>query len=150
MRNANEAFVKYSFASPGWLAAIHGIIVERAAWESKTKPNLHMSICEVFYNAPPHLSDKDGKIAWSCVIAGGKVDFQLRERDDVRFKVLGDYEAIVPLGRFDTKGDPARAAELAALGAATRAAGKLRTIGQRPDDADAMTSVHDAIARLTA
>jgi hypothetical protein len=141
--------MKYAFASPGWLAAIHGLIAERASWEIKTKPSLRMSVCEVFLNAPPALARADGVIVWSCVIDGADIDFQLRERNDVHFKVLAEYDPILPLGRFDTKGDPARAAELAGMAAALIQSGAMKTIGQRVGDPQAMTSVHDAIARLT-
>src|SRR5580692_2542006 len=98
--------MKYEFASPAWLAAIHGIISERAASLAKQTPDLRMSICEVFTGAPGHLADAAGKITWSCVIDAGVVDFRPTERDDVRFKVTVDYQAVLPLGRFDTRGDP--------------------------------------------
>jgi hypothetical protein len=142
--------MKYVFGSPGWLAAIHGIIAERAAWESKARPNLSMSVCEVFLNAPGGLANAEGaKIAWSCVVDGAHVDFQLRERDDLRFKVLAEYEALLPLGRYDTRGEPTRAVELARMAAELIGSGKMRTVGARVADPAAMTSVHDAIARLT-
>jgi hypothetical protein len=142
--------MKYVFGSPGWLAAIHGVIAERAAWELKAKPNLSMSICEVFLNAPRDLANAEGgKIAWSCVVDGPHIDFQLRERDDVRFKVIAEYEPLLPLGRYDTRAEPTRAAELARMAAELIASGKMRTVGERIADPAAMTSVHDAIARLT-
>ena len=141
--------MKYVFACRDWCAALHGLIAERATWELKTKPNLAMSICEVFTNAPADIADVDGKVAWSCIIEDGKVDFQIRERDDVRFKVVGDYAAILPLGQFDTRGDPERAAELAALAAKVVESGGMKTTGERIANPQAMTSIHDAISRLT-
>jgi hypothetical protein len=101
--------MKYEFASPAWCAAMHGLIAERVATEAKTRPDLVMSICEVFTDAPPHLADADGKVAWSCVVDGAEIDFRCSERDDVRVKVVGDYAAILPLGRYETRGDPDRA-----------------------------------------
>jgi hypothetical protein len=141
--------MKYEFASPTWLAAIHGIISERAAWLMKETPELRMSICEVFTDAPAHLANEGGKIVWSCVIEGGVVDFRLTERDDVRFKVTVDYEAVLPLGQFDTKGDPERQAELSQMSADLIERGVMRIVGRRDSDARAMPSVHDAIAQLT-
>ena len=144
--------MRYEFASPAWCAALHGLIAERVATEVKTKPDLTMSICEVFTNAPPHLADGDGKVAWSCVVDGPNVDFRASERDDVRTKVVGDYAAILPLGRYETRGEPDRAKALAAMAAKVREAGAMRTITDgapaRPG-AQALTSMHDAIARLT-
>ena len=141
--------MKYEFASREWCAALHGLIAERAAWEVKTKPNLAMSICEVFTDAPAHLADAGGKVAWSCVIEDGKVDFQTCERDDVKFKVFGDYTAILPLGQYDTRGDPERAAALGAMAAKVLESGGMRTTGERIANPQAITSIHDAIARLT-
>jgi hypothetical protein len=141
--------MKYEFASPAWLAAIHGIISERAAQMMKQTPGLRMSICEAFTDAPPHLADVAGKIVWSCVIDDGVVDFRLAQRDDVRFKVAVDYAAVLPLGQFDTKGDPARQAELSRMSADLIERGVMKIVGQRDSDPRAMPSVHDAIARLT-
>jgi hypothetical protein len=142
--------MKYEFASREWCAALHGIIAERAAVEIKTKPNLTMSVCEVFSNAPAHLADKDGKLAWSAVVQGDKIDVRPAERDDVKVKVHADYQTCVPLGQFSTDGDPARAAKLQSMVAAAVAAGKLTFVGERAATPDSMTSIHDAIARLTA
>ena len=141
--------MKYEFASPTWLAAIHGLIAERAATLSQTVPNLHMSICEVFTRAPAHLADSAGQIAWSCVVNGGEVDFRLSERDDVDFKVIVDYAAVLPLGRYDSQGEPARRENLSRMSAALIEQGVMRIIGQRGSDPNVMPSVHDAIAQLT-
>jgi hypothetical protein len=103
-----------------------------------------MSICEVFADAPSHLAGADGRVVWSCV-----VDFRLLERDDVRFKVTVDYEAVLPLGQFDTAGDAERAATLARMSADLIERGVMRIEGRRDNDPGAMPSVHDAIARLT-
>ena len=142
--------MKYEFASPAWLAAIHGIISERASSLMKETPALRMSICEVFTGAPRHLADDAGRIVWSCVIEEGVVDFRLAERDDTRFKVTVDYAAVLPLGRFDAKGDPERQTELSRMSAELIERGVMKIVGTRDSDPRAMPSVHDAIARLTA
>jgi hypothetical protein len=141
--------VRYEFASRQWLAALHGIITERAERERAAKPKLSMSICEVFTNAPAHLAGEGSRIVWSCVVEGNDIDFRITERDDVRVKVVVPYDKVLPLGRYDTRGDPARAAELASLVDALRANGDMQTIGEHRADPQAISSVHDAIARLT-
>ena len=141
--------MRYEFASPQWLAALHGIIVERADREAEVKPQLSMSICEVFTDAPARLAGPERRIVWSCVVQGGEIDFRLAERDDVRMKVVVPYDKVLALGRYDTRGDPARAAELAAIAAALRASGDMQTIGPHHPEPQAISSVHDAIARLT-
>jgi hypothetical protein len=142
--------MRYEFASPGWLAAIHGIISERAGQLIKETAGLRMSICEVFTDAPSHLADDAGRIVWSCVIDDGVVDFRLAERDDTRFKVTVDYAAVLPLGRFDTKGDPERQTELSRMSAELIEKGVMKVMGTRDSDPRAMPSVHDSIAKLTA
>lgn len=76
------------------------------------------------------------------------MDFQMRERDDVCSKP-GDCAVILPLGRFDTRGEPERASKLAAMAAGVREVGAMTTFGERLADPQAITSIHDAIARLT-
>jgi hypothetical protein len=66
--------LKYELGSPEWLAVLHGMIVEGAARERLSKPNLRASSCEVLLSAPDHLADADGKVTWSLVIQGGNVD----------------------------------------------------------------------------
>lgn len=142
--------MKYEFGSGEWLAALHGIIAERVATASAGKPLLAMSTCEVFYNAPPHLADADGKITWSCVVKGPEVDFQRREIDGIGYKVLCDYEAVLPMARYDTQGDPDRAAEMQAMIRELLASGKMsRPLGDRVKDDNSVAPLHDAIARLT-
>jgi hypothetical protein len=109
-----------------------------------------MSICEVFTDPPAALSPDGAPIAWSCVVSGADVDFRMQARDDVAYKVVVDYDAVLPLGRYDTRGDPARAAELRAMGQALSASGKMVVTGARPAGPSALGSFHDAIARLTA
>jgi hypothetical protein len=142
--------VKYEFASPLWMAALHGIIAERVARELPDKPDLAMSLCEVFEGAPAHFAGPSGVVAWSCVVCDGEIDFRQTARDDVALQVRADYAAVLPLGRYVVAGDPARQAELTALGAALADAGKLKRRGERPPAERALSSIHDAIARLTA
>lgn len=141
--------MRYEFASPAWCAALHGLIAERVVWEVKEKPNLSMSICEVFTDAPAHLADANGRAAWSCIVTCHTIDFRRTERDDVRFKVIGDYATILPLGRYDTRGEPTREAELARMAIGAVESGRMKLIGELTSNDQAITSIHDAIARLT-
>lgn len=141
--------MKYSFGSPEWLAALHGIIVERATTLGQQNPRLWMSTCEVFTNAPADIADATGKIAWSCVVEGTKVDFQRTERD-LRYKVVADYNAILPMARYAAHGDPERRAVLTDMIAKLLASGQMqRPFGNRADDPDAFPKLHDVIAGLT-
>jgi hypothetical protein len=56
---------------------------------------------------------------------------------------------VLPLGQFDTRGDPDRQTELSHMSADLIERGVMHIVGTRDSDPRAMPSVHDAIARLT-
>lgn len=141
--------MRYEFGSTEWLAALHGIIAERTEALSPSNPRLWMSTCEVFTNAPGHLADDKGNIAWSCVVENGTVDFQRAERD-LRYKVIADYDAVLPMAQYDTLGKPERRSVLMAMIKELLDSGTMtRPFGTRSDDPDAFPKLHDTIAKLT-
>ncbi len=143
--------MKYEFASPGWMAFMHGMIAERLRRLESEAPGLSWSICEVFTDPPRRLSPDGSPLAWTCIVERGVlVAFETEERDDVEFKVFVDYETVVPLGRFDTRGEPERAAQLAALAAVARESGRMKVIGDRSKRDPRIGDFHDAIAKVTA
>lgn len=142
--------MKYAFASPGWMAFMHGLVTERARRFQTEAPDIAWSICEVFTDPPPELSPDGSPLAWHCIVRDGEVIFDATERDDVEFKVIIDYAAVVPLGRYDTLGEPARQAELAGMAQALREAGKMQVIGDRSGRDPRVGDFHDVIAKVTA
>ncbi|MEZ5938567.1 MAG: hypothetical protein R3C52_10140 [Hyphomonadaceae bacterium] len=142
--------MKYEFASPGWIAFMHGMMVERLRRLLPEAPDISWSICEVFTNPPKHLSPSGAPLVWSCVVDRGQLDFGTEERDDVEFKVVADYAAIVALGRYDTRGDPVRMAELASLGGHLKESGQLQVMGDKTGRDARVGDFHDPIARVTA
>lgn len=139
--------MKYAFASPGWMAFMHGLIVERVAGLPR---DVAWSLCEVFTDPPPDLSPDGRPIAWHAVVRDGQVEFGATERDDVEVKITIDYEACVPLGRYDTRGEPERAAELAAMAQDLRDRGLMSVRGDRAGRDPRAGNFHDVIARVTA
>ncbi|MDZ4375303.1 MAG: hypothetical protein U1C74_28295, partial [Phenylobacterium sp.] len=105
---------------------------------------------EVFTDPPAALSPDGSPLAWHCRVEAGAVTFAATETDDVAFKVIVDYAAVVPLGRYDTQGEPARQAELAAMAQALRDTGRMRVIGDRSGRDPRVGDFHDLIARVTA
>jgi hypothetical protein len=140
----------YAFGSPGWMAFMHGLVVERVHRLRGEAPDIAWSICEVFTDPPRELSPNGAPLAWSCVVRDGAVQFEAADRDDVEFKVVVDYEAVVPLGRYDTRGDPDRRAELTGMSQALVASGKMRLVGDRSKRDPRVGDFHDIIARVTA
>jgi hypothetical protein len=142
--------MKYEFASPGWMAFMHGMIAERVAQLGEAATTLNWSICEVFTNPPASLSSSGAPLAWRCVVRGGEVSFAAEESDDVDVKVVVDYAAVVPLGRYDTRGDPARTAELAGMGQVLLKDGRMTVLGDRSKRDPRIGNLHDAVAKVTA
>src|SRR5262249_73122 len=128
----------------------HGVLAQRAAIFTKLAPGFRSSICEVYYDSPKVIADEGGNIAWSCVSEGTKVDFQRTERDDVQFKVRGEYAAILELARYDTERKGERMAELGQLAEQCRAEGRMTAIrGVTFEEPDGLPPAHDLIARMT-
>jgi hypothetical protein len=142
--------MKYAFASPGWMAFMHGMMTERARRLFAEAPEVAWSICEVFTDPPRDLSPDGRPLVWHAVVRDGQVTFGDTVRDDVDVRIVVDYQAVLPLGRYDTRGDPARAAELAAMGQALRDRGLMTVVGDRSGRDPRIGDFHDAIARVTA
>lgn len=142
--------MKYAFASPGWMAFMHGLVTERVRRFQTEAPDIAWSICEVFTDPPADLSPDGAPLAWHCIVKDGQVTFGDTVRDDVAFKVIIDYDAVVPLGRYDTRGEPARQAELGAMAQALREQGKMTIIGDRTNRDPRVGDFHDVIAKVTA
>ena len=60
--------MKYPFASVGWMAFMHGLIVERVRRFAIEAPDVAWSICEVFTDPPEELSIDGSPLAWHCVM----------------------------------------------------------------------------------
>jgi hypothetical protein len=147
--------VKYELASREWFAAMHALVSDRVSAALRLNPDLRTSACEVFLKPPPHLApDGADRLAWSYSVANGRLTFALEERDDVDLKIVGDYDAILPIARLRVGGDPQRQAELQAMSAELVQAGRLafprRAAPPEGLDPHPFDTIHDAIARLTA
>lgn len=138
----------YEFLSPGWLAALHGIISERVSQAAKAEPGLTFSVCETAFRPPAHLAADGAPLSWCCRVERGVVAFSTRPDEDVDLRVVGDYAALLSLATFDTADDPARQADLRRRGEALVAVGRIFVTGAA-DRPASIGSFHDAIARLT-
>jgi hypothetical protein len=142
--------MKYQFGSAGWLGAVHGMMAYAAAAQASQSPESRISICEVYLGVPAERGGQDGRLAWSCVSEGGRVTFDLCERDDVDIKVSVDFALADELARLDAS-DPIAAAELARRAEAAKLEGKLVISMREPQRPPAPApSIHDLLARMTA
>lgn len=140
---------KYEFAGPEWRAFMHGLISERLSKMEQAKM-IDWSFCEVFTNAPDHLRSDGQNAVWHCIVRNGTASFGSTELADATMKITADYEAILPLARFDTLGDPERALELQTQSKTLMESGRM-TISGDPSKLDPrLGSLHDPIAKVTA
>jgi hypothetical protein len=142
--------MKYDFGSPGWMAFLHGLVVERVQRFRVEAPDIAWSICEVFTNPPAALSPDGTPLAWHCIVRDGVVTFGNSERQDVDYRFIADYDDILPLGRFDTRGEVARQQALQTMAAELRASERVQVFGDRSARDPRVGDFHDILARATA
>lgn len=141
---------KYEFAGPEWRAYMHAVVSSRLEQLEDRGSAVDWSFCEVFRNAPKHLQTDGSAAVWHCIVEGGQLTFGEVELRDPTFKVVADYDAIYPLAKFHTKGDSARASQLARMSQALMEEGKLSVVGDPAKLDPRFGSFHDAIAAVTA
>ena len=139
---------KFEFASPGWFKFLHQTIEQLVRG---AEDDLRWSICEVFNDVPEHLSQAPDRTAsWHCRIRGSDVKFGQGEIQDADFKVVADYQTVLPLARLVLANDPAAEALVAEVSEKGAADGKLRFEGDREARPASLEGLHDAMARVTA
>ena len=139
---------KYEFASPGWFKFLH----ETMETLTRDAPDdLRWGVCEVFTDVPEHLSQTPNQAAsWHCYIRGSDVKFGHGEIHDADFKVVADYQTVLPLARLVLGDEPDSETKVAqALEKAVRD-GKIRIEGSRESRPTHLEPLHDAMARVTA
>lgn len=142
--------MQYRFASEEWLAAAQDILAQRASSLAAQGFKDRVSICEVYRNCPSDLGWKNDELAWSCVYQDGHADFQLAERDDVSFKIRGNYDAFAPIAIFEIGDDPSRAEKFGQLVAQGLERGEIAVeIGEGFTEPGDLEPFHDVLARMT-
>jgi hypothetical protein len=132
------------------MAFMHGLQVDRARELYAIAPEAGWSICQVFTDPPEQLSADGAPLAWHSIARDGAVIFGREDRADVDYHVVVAYHDVLPIARYDTRGDPERRAALAQLSASLVAAGRMRVTGDRSGDDPRIGDFHDLIARVTA
>lgn len=130
---------KVEFAGDEWLEAIASKLARFAA----ANPNVTLSICEVFTDAPARLG---GRIAWHARIAGGRSAFARTEIDDADIKNIADYDTILPFARLHLSEETKPVYEQ--MMAEALASGKLRRVGT-VDAPAALHALHNEMAEIT-
>lgn len=87
---------KVEFATHAWIEAARMALQEIVTEHGK--PGARFSLCEVFTNAPSHLT-ATGSVAWHFYIDGRSVVVSAGEVDDADVKIRTDYQGILPRAR---------------------------------------------------
>jgi hypothetical protein len=132
------------------MAFLHGLQVSRAAALREIAPGIKWSICEVFTAPPRDLSPNGQPLAWYSFIDDGAVRFGNANRTDVDYHVVVAYDDVLPIGRYDTKGDPKRREELVRMSGTLIESGRMTVTGDRSTRDPRIGDFHDALARVTA
>ena len=113
--------------------------------------DLRWSVCEVFTQVPEHLSETPERTAsWHCRIRGRDVEFAHGEIHDADFKVVVDYQTVLPLARWVLGNEPDAEARVAEALEKAVGDGKMRIEGSRESRPACLEPLHDAMARVTA
>lgn len=137
---------KIEFASAEWHARLRDLL-ER--YTAMVGPELDLSICEVFTGVPKHLDpDGSGRIAWHCLISGGRVEFREGEIPEADLKTIADYDFVLRLARM--KIEEANLGEYRAIQAQGVALGKLVSTGDHSKVPPLFHGMHNELAEITA
>jgi hypothetical protein len=142
---------RYVFSSPEWLAAFHAVMTATVAASAAEQPDLTFSMAELALDAPPDIVTGGRGGGWSCFVKSGRVvRFEAGEVAGVDYSVVGTYDVMARLCRYEVGAAADRAAEYKAMTAALFEAGKLRVSGVLPRLPRPFARMHDIVASLTA
>src|SRR5262245_50874246 len=126
-----EALQKYEFSSPEWMKMVRRLVED--GLRGKDISGIDFSMCEEYTDPPEHLRQPGtNSIGFTIRFADGTVELIDEPRDDVDFKLVGDYAALkeYSLRPFDpTNFDP----ETLAIRQRMMDEGKLRVDGRRAE-----------------
>lgn len=137
----------YAFASPRYLAMMHGYLVASAPAFAQKLGARRFSICEVYVGVPPEINHRARvSITWS-VGADAPLAFSLSEEDDVDIKLVGTWEVLRRLAEIPFTSETTTA--VIELLAHATAAGDL-TMTQRGHPPGFMRTMHNDLVSWTA
>lgn len=139
---------KHEFASAGWFEFLREKI---EALLRDAPDDARWNVCEVFTQVPTHLSQTpDRQASWHGRIRGRELEFGQGEIHDADFKVVADYQTVLPLARLVFADDPGAQARVDETLEKANREGKMRVEGSRDSRPDCLDGLHDAMARVTA
>jgi len=92
---------KVEFGSKEYLDLAERFLKELTQEAGEQANDADYSMCEVYYNAPPHLALEGDRIAWHFRIKNNKINFGIGEVDDVDIKVMGDYQTLCHISKLE-------------------------------------------------
>lgn len=92
---------KVEFGSKEWLDLAERFLKELTQEAGEQAKGADYSMCEVYFNAPPHLAIEGDRIAWYFRIKNSKIEFGIEEVDNVDMKVMGDYKTLYQISKLE-------------------------------------------------
>jgi hypothetical protein len=141
---------KVEFLSDGWLEAFRAVIAECfAAAGDQSGPRDATLLSESYTGVPAHIA-ASGSRAFSIRMRDGAPSLHAEADASAIVRIAGEYQSMLPISRFDSGGDPARAQEMNAMVGALIASGKAQATGAFDALPPWIAGLHDKIAAQTA
>jgi hypothetical protein len=142
---------KHEFASPAWFEALHDAIQRLAQAAGSGLDGVRWTVCEVFTDVPEHIAQTpDRRAAWHCRVRGQEIAFGLGEIDDADFKVIADYQTVLPLARLHLGDDPKVMERVNETMMKAVMEGRMQIHGDLGSRPAAFATLHDEMVRVTA
>jgi len=136
---------KVEFGSKEWLDLAERFLKELTQEAGEQANDADYPMCELYYNAPPHLAIEGDRIAWHFRIKNKKVDFGIGEVDDIDMKVMGDYETLLQISRIEY--DPADLKRVGEILSEPMKSGKFTFKGDATKAPDFLRPLHNLLAK---
>jgi len=141
---------KVEFLSDGWIEAFRAVIAECfAAAGDESSPRNATLLSESYTGVPSHIA-ASGSRGFSIRMREGVPSLHAEVDPSAMVRIAGEYQSMLPVSRFDSRGEPAKAQEMNAMFGGLIASGKAQATGAFDSLPAWIGGLHDRIAARTA
>lgn len=139
---------KYEYGSPQWVKHAEKVIKDLVKGAGDSANDVKYSVCEVYNNAPSHISNEKGVVAWYFKIIGKQVTVGTEEIGNVNFKLMGDYELLSQMSRL-LNGVPEDVKKMKELVKEAKKSGKMSYERDNRTGPIYLAPMHNIMAKVT-